>query len=211
MSRIDLSLYLITDQRAAAGRDQVELVAAAIAGGVTVVQLRAKDASGADQVQLGRRLRDLTRATRTTLIVNDRVDLALALEADGVHLGQDDLPPSVARRLLGGRIVGVSVGSPSEYGLVEREGADYIGTGPFAATASKDDAGTAIGAAGVAAVRRVAAEPMVAIGGIDLTNAAAAVVAGADGVAVIRAILGAPDPEAAARALRQSVDAARRR
>ena len=207
----DLSLYVITDSRLAGGRDQVDVIAAAIRGGATMVQLRDKELPTRDQHALGLRLRELTRRTRVALIVNDRVDLALAIEADGVHLGQDDIPPAVARKLLGpDAIVGVSAGSPAELALVEREGADYVGTGPFAPTGSKADAGAAIGPAGIAAVRALTDLPMVAIGAISAANAAEAIRAGAQGVAVISAVVGAPDPEHAARELRQIVDAARR-
>lgn len=211
MSRpFDLSLYVITDGRLARGRDQVEIVEAAIRGGATMVQLRDKEMPARDRHALGLRLRELTRRSGVTLIVDDRVDLALAIAADGVHLGQDDLPPRVARRLLGpDAIVGVSAGNARELDLVDREGADYVGTGPFAATGSKWDAGAAIGAAGVVAVRRLTKLPMVAIGGISAANAAEALEAGADGLCVISAVVGAPDPEAAARELRRIVDASR--
>jgi thiamine-phosphate pyrophosphorylase len=208
---LDPTLYVITDARVARGRDQVELLRAAIAGGATMVQLRDKELPARDQYELGRRLRELTRAANVPLIVNDRVDLALAIDADGVHLGQDDLPPGVARSLLGhGRIVGVSAGTPDEFELVRREGADYIGTGPFAATGTKADAGGAIGPAGLRAIREITNLPMVAIGGIGPANAAAAMTTGADGVAVISAVLGADDPGRAAAELRRIVDAARR-
>lgn len=206
----DLTLYVITDGRLAGGRDQVDVIAAAIRGGATLVQLRDKDVPARDQYALGQRLRELTRAHGVALICNDRVDLALALDADGVHLGQDDLPPRVARALLGpDRIVGVSAGSPAELELVRDQGADYLGVGPFAATGSKADAGAAIGPAGIAAVRALTDLPIVAIGGIGPTNAAAAILAGANGVSTISAIVAARDPEAAARALRHAVDAAR--
>src|SRR5919204_1365033 len=153
---LDLRLYVITDSRVAGGRDQVELVRAALRGGATAVQLRDKELAARDQYELGLQLRALTREVGVPLIVNDRVDLALAIDADGVHLGQDDLPPRVARALLGhGRVVGVSVGNPDEFELVRREGADYIGTGPFAATGTKADAGAAIGPAGIRAVREI--------------------------------------------------------
>jgi thiamine-phosphate pyrophosphorylase len=206
----DLSLYVITDAGLARGRDQVDVIEAAIRGGATMVQLRDKELPTNEQYALGLRLRELTHRTGTTLIVNDRADLALAIGADGVHLGQDDLPPRAARELLGpDAIVGVSAGNPRELGLVDREGADYIGTGPFAATGSKADAGAAIGAAGIAAVRALTTLPIVAIGGISTANAAEAVRAGANGVSVISAIVSAADPETAARELRRIVDSAR--
>jgi thiamine-phosphate pyrophosphorylase len=209
--RFDLALYVITDARLARGRDQVDVVAAALRGGATMVQLRDKDLPARDQYALGLRLRELTRQHGAALIVNDRVDLALALDADGVHLGQDDLPPAVARALLGPeRVVGVSVGSPAELDLVRREGADYLGTGPFSLTGSKSDAGAAIGAAGIARVRALTDLPIVAIGGLTAGTAGEAVRAGATGVAVISAIVSADDPALAAQQIRQAVDAARR-
>lgn len=211
MRPLDVSLYVITDGRIARGRDQVELIERAIAGGATTVQLRDKEMPARDQVALGKRLRDLTRSTKTTLIVNDRIDLALAIDADGVHLGQDDFPPSAARALLGhDRLIGVSVGNPGEFELVRAQGADYIGTGPLALTGTKGDAGAAIGTAGIRAVREITNLPMVAIGGVNASNAAGAMTAGANGIAVISAVLGADDPEAAARELRAIVDAHRR-
>jgi thiamine-phosphate pyrophosphorylase len=206
----DLSLYLITEASLAGGRDQVEVVAAALRGGATMVQLRDKELPARDLYALGQRLRELTRERGAALIVNDRVDLALALDADGVHLGQDDLPPAVARALLGPeRVIGVSVGSPAELELVRREGADYLGTGPFSLTGSKRDAGSAIGAAGLARVRALTDLPIVAIGGLSAATAGEAIRAGASGVAVISAVVSAADPESAARQLRQAVDAAR--
>jgi thiamine-phosphate pyrophosphorylase len=206
----DLTLYIVTDTKIARGRDQVEVIAQAIAGGATVVQLRDKDLPARDQYALGLRLRELTRQHGVALIVNDRADLALALDADGVHLGQDDLPPTVARQLLGpDRIIGVSAGNPAELELVRREGADYLGVGPFNVTGSKSDAGGAIGAAGIVAVRALTRLPIVAIGGIGAGDVPAAIAAGADGVAVISAVVGADDPAAAARRLRDAVISAR--
>jgi thiamine-phosphate pyrophosphorylase len=141
------------------------------------------------------------------LIVNDRVDVALAIDADGVHVGQDDMPAPLARRLLGaGRILGVSAGTVEEALQAQADGADYLGTGDVYGTPSKADAGAPIGVAGLAAVARAVAIPVVAIGGIQVGNAAAAIRAGASGVAVISAVVGAPDPEAAARALRGIVE-----
>ena len=208
--QIDLSLYLITDQRLSKGRDQLELIAAAIRGGVTAVQLRDKELSTQDQYEFGLRLRALTRRSGIALICNDRVDLAIAIDADGVHLGQDDLPPRVARDLLGPeRLIGVSTGNPTEFELFRRVSADYLGVGPFALTGSKSDAGAAIGATGIAAVRALTDLPMVAIGGIGVSNAASAIAAGATGISVISAIVGADDPESAARALRKAIDTVR--
>ena len=206
---IDLSVYVITDQRLAKGRDQLDVIAAAIRGGATAIQLRDKEMPTRDQYTFGLRLRALTRRYGLALICNDRVDLAIAIDADGVHLGQDDLPPRVARDLLGpDRIIGVSTGNPREFELFRREGADYIGVGPFAPTGSKSDAGSAIGAPGITAVRVLTDVPIVAIGGIGISNAASAIAAGATGISVISAIMSADDPEGAARALRAAVESA---
>ena len=208
--QIDLSLYVITDQGFAKDRDQLELIAAAIRGGVTAVQLRDKEMPTRDLYAFGLRLRALTRRSGVALICNDRVDLAIAIDADGVHLGQDDLPPRVARDLLGPeRLIGVSTGNPTEFELYRRVSADYFGVGPFAPTGSKSDAGVAIGASGIEAVRALTDLPIVAIGGIEASNAALAIAAGATGVSVISAIVGADDPESAARILRKAVDSAR--
>ncbi|TAK22155.1 MAG: thiamine phosphate synthase [Chloroflexota bacterium] len=208
----DPTLYVITDSRVARGRDQIDVIGRAIAGGATMVQLRDKDLSAREQYALGVRLRDLTRASNVALICNDRVDLTLALDADGVHLGQDDLPPEVARALLGPhRIIGVSAGTPAEFAAVDITCVDYLGVGPFAATGSKGGAGAAIGSTGIAAVRRLTSLPIVAIGGLHRENAAEAMRAGANGIAAIAAIVGADDPEAVARALRAVVDASRLR
>jgi len=205
----DVSLYVITDARVAAGRDQVEIIAAALRGGATMVQLRDDILPARELYKLGLRLQAVTRQAGAIFIVNDRVDLALAVDADGVHVGQTDIPPAVARRLLGpDRIVGVSAGSPAEYAAVEEQGADYLGVSPFAVTSTKADAGAAIGPEGIGRVRALTTLPIVAIGAVGPSNAADSIRAGANGIAVISAIVGQPDPEAAARRLRKIVAAA---
>jgi thiamine-phosphate pyrophosphorylase len=200
-------VYLITDRRIAGGRPILEIVRAAIAGGATVVQLREKEASTREMIELGRALLAITRAAGVPLIVNDRVDVALAIEADGVHVGQEDMPAALTRRLIGPhRILGVSAATVAEAEQAVRDGADYLGVGDVYGTPSKPDAGPPIGLEGLAAIARAVAIPVVAIGGITPENAAATIDAGAVGVAVISAIVGAPDPAAAARRLRQAVD-----
>jgi len=202
-----LKVYLVTDTRLARGRDLREVVSAALAGGVTAVQLREKDASTLAQVELGRALRQLTREAGALLIVNDRVDVAVAIEADGVHLGQDDLPVAVARRLLGPEaIVGGSAGNAEELARSLATGVDYLGVGPIYVTASKADAGAAIGPAGLAAIRAATDLPIVGIGGVTAENLAPVMRAGADGVAVISAIVSADDARAAARDIRNAVE-----
>jgi thiamine-phosphate pyrophosphorylase len=200
------SVYVLTDRRAAGDRSLVDVIRAAVRGGATAVQLRDKGASTREVVELARALLAVTRPAGVPLIVNDRADVALAIDADGVHVGQDDLPAPLARAVLGpDRILGVSAGTVDEARQAEREGADYLGVGDVYGTPSKADAGTPIGLSGLAEIARVVSIPVVAIGGIALDNAAATVRAGASGVAVISAVVGAPDPEAAARRLLRAV------
>lgn len=209
--KIEWALMVITDRGLAGGRSQVDIVRAAIAGGATIIQLRAKDVATREMVELGRALRSLTREAGVALIVNDRLDVALAIDADGGHVGQDDLPAEAARALLGpNRILGVSAATPEEAAAAALAGADYLGTGAVYATGSKADAGAPIGVAGLAAVTRSVTIPVVAIGGIGPGRAGPCIVAGAAGVAVISAVVAQPDPQAAARQLRQEIDAARR-
>ncbi len=206
------ALYVITDHRAAAGRPLLELVQAALRGGATVVQLRMKDGPTREMLALGRALHEATRAAGVPLIVNDRLDVALALDAEGVHLGQDDLPAHLARPLIGpDRLLGVSVETVEQAEQALRDGADYLGAGDLFGTPSKPDAGPPIGLAALRAIVHAVPLPVVGIGGITLENAAAVIEAGAAGVAVISAVIGAPDPEQAARALRAIVDQRRRR
>jgi thiamine-phosphate pyrophosphorylase len=212
MNPINWSLYVLTDRRAAeksgvAGeRDLVDVVRAAIRGGATAIQLRDKGASTRDQIELGCALLAVTRPAGVPLIVNDRIDVALGIDADGAHVGQDDMPAPLARRLLGPeRILGVSAGTVEEALQAQRDGADYLGTGDVYGTPTKADAGVPIGVDGLAEVVRAVSIPVVAIGGIKPDNAAAAIQAGAAGIAVISAVIGAADPEAAARKLREIV------
>ena len=193
-----------------AGRGLRETVAAAVEGGATMVQLRHKNGPARALVEAGRALRALLAPRGIPLIVNDRVDVAQAIGAEGVHLGQDDLPPAVARAILGPRaIIGHSITAGPQLAAFDAADVDYVGLGPVFPTGTKADAAPALGEAAFAAIRRQLRCPVVAIGGIDATNAARAIAAGADGVAVVSAICAAPDVRAAARALRAAVDAAR--
>jgi thiamine-phosphate pyrophosphorylase len=202
MHDINWSLYVLTDRRAGGGRSLVDVVRAAIRGGATAVQLRDKQATTRELVELGRALLEVTRPAGVPLIVNDRIDVALAIDADGAHVGQDDMPAPLARRLLGpDRVLGVSAGTVEEALQAQRDGADYVGTGDVYGTPTKADAGVPIGIAGLAEVVRAVSIPVVAIGGIQAENAAETVRAGAAGIAVVSAVIGAPDPEAAARQL----------
>ena len=205
-----LDLYVITHHALAGPRGILSVAEAAIAGGADVIQLREKDLPTAELVRLGTVLRELTRRTGRIFIVNDRVDVALAVDADGVHLGQDDMPIPIARRLLGPeKIIGGSAGNLEEARVCLEAGADYIGVGPIYRTGTKADAGAPVGPALITAIKELTGLPIVAIGGIDAQNARAPIVAGADGVAVVSAVFGAADPEAAARQLRAVVQAAK--
>ena len=201
-----LDLYVVTDSRLAGERGNLWTIEEAILGGSDVVQLREKDASTRQLIELGEALRELTRRHRVLFIVNDRVDVALAVDADGVHVGQDDMPARLARRLVGpDRIVGVSATTLAEALQAAEDGADYLGVGPIYFTGTKPDAAPATGPGLVTAAKQETGLPIVAIGGIGPSNAAEVVAAGADGVAVISAIVGKPDPRAAASQIKGAV------
>ncbi len=187
---------LVTDDALVAGRDLIALLLAAERGGVTSIQLRLKEAPAAVISALAREA--LARLT-VPLIINDRLDAALAVGAHGVHLGPDDVPAAVARRIAPpGFIIGVSVGLPGE--AINGEAGDYWGIGPWSVTATKAGAGTPLGPAGFTAIQRLAGDrPCVAIGGITPDDVPLARAAGAIGVAVVSGILGTNDVEQAAR------------
>ncbi|WP_436929683.1 thiamine phosphate synthase [Halosimplex halobium] len=205
----DWDVYLVTQESLSGDRTTREVVEAAVAGGVDVVQLREKDRSARERYHVGRKLRELTREAGVTFVVNDRVDLAAAVDADGVHLGDDDLPVEVAREQLGDdAIVGRSVSFVDDARRAEKAGADYLGVGAVYATGSKDDIDDDEYEIGPERVGEIAAAvdiPVVGIGGITADNAAPVVEAGADGAAVITAITRADDPEAATRDLAETV------
>ncbi len=213
----DPTLYLVTDTALSRPRPVADVVRAAVAGGVTTVQVRDKTASR-------RELLELTRAVQAALAdrpdvalwVNDAVDVALLAGVDGVHLGQDDLPPAEVRALLGpDRLLGFSVSSVAELDLARALPSgtvDVVGIGPVWTTPTKPDAGSELGPDGVralAAAARDAGLTTVAIGGIDASRAAEVAAAGVDGVCVVSAVCTAPDPAEAARALRASIDGVR--
>jgi thiamine-phosphate pyrophosphorylase len=204
-----LALHVLTDRDWSRGRDMLSVTSAALEGGATVIQLRDKTASTRTLVEEGLALRALARERGALLIVNDRVDVALAVDADGAHVGQDDLPASIARRLLGPeRILGVSAANIGEAEDAVASGADYLGVGPIFPSLGKPDAGPATGVALLTELARRYTLPLVAIGGITAENAAATLRAGACGVAVITAIVAADDIAAATRSLRAAIDAA---
>ena len=202
---LDLSLYLVVGPDDTRGRPVRDVVLAAVAGGATVVQLRRKDHAARAFVEEARTLVAALRPRGVPLIVNDRVDVALAADADGVHVGQEDMAVADVRRLVGERmVVGVSVTTPAEARALDPTLVDYAGVGPVFATASKPDAAPPLGVDGTRAVCDVLAPrglPAVAIGGIGAANAAAVRATGVAGVAVISAICAADDVRAAAASL----------
>ena len=208
----DVSLYLVTDSRLSLGRPVAEVVRAAAQNGVTIVQLREKDCSTRDFIALARRVREILAPLGIPLIINDRLDVALAAGADGVHIGQSDMPYGNARRLLGeDAIIGLSVGTPEEARVAEMLDVDYLGVSPVFSTPTKTDTGDAWEIEGLKILRTRSRHRLVAIGGINQTNAATVMAAGADGIAVVSAICAADDPGKAARQLRAIVEKNRRR
>ncbi len=208
---MDLTLYVLTD-RLLSGRSHEEQVDQAIRGGATAIQLREKTVPAREVVEIGKRVAAICRSSGVLFIVNDRADVAVACEADGVHVGQDDLPVTAARQIVGsGEIVGASVGTVGEAVRAQHEGADYLGVGSVFSTPTKPDAGTAIGVEEFRRITRAVRIPVVGIGGITADNAGEVIRAGAAGVAVIAAVVGQRDITAAARRLRERIDAARDR
>ena len=201
-------LYVIIDPKASRGRSALQVAEAAIEGGADVLQLRDKEASSGRLYRVALQLRKLTRDAGIPFIVNDRLDIALATDADGVHVGQTDLPASVVREIMGpARILGVSVDTVEEAILAERDGADYLGVGPvFEARGTKPDAGLPLGVDRIARIRRRCGLPIVAIGGINAENARTVREAGADAAAVISAIVEANDIAHAARRLKRILE-----
>lgn len=195
-----LRLVVVTDAALAGPREVPEVVEAALQAGARAVQLRNKGDDPRELLALGRELRDLTRSHGALLFVNDRVDLALALGADGVHVGPHDLPVAAVRRLVpAGFLVGRSADDPAVARTAVADGADYIGCGTVYRTTTKRDAGDVIGLQGLAAVAAAVPVPVVAIGGITVERAAEIPTTGAAGVAVVGAVMAAEDPGAAVR------------
>jgi thiamine-phosphate pyrophosphorylase len=200
---INFHLYVVTDRHQTAERDLVEIVAAAARGGAGAIQLREKDLSARDLYALGARLQVALSPYGVPLLINDRLDVALALDAAGVHLAGHSLPTAVARRVLGtGKLLGVSTHSVEEARQAAAEGADFIVFGPVFTTPSKVAYGPPQGLQHLTTVVRAVRIPVLAIGGIDSVNLPQVVQAGAYGVAMIRAVLAAPDPYQATQQLR---------
>jgi thiamine-phosphate pyrophosphorylase len=204
-------VHVLTDRGLSRGRTTREIVEAAVAVGVRVVQLREKELQTRSFYEEGLRIREFLRHAGVTFIVNDRVDLAQALDADGVHLGPDDMPVAIARRILGpDKIIGLSIKTPEDLESPDCAYADYLGVGPIFSTSTKLDAAAPWGLEGLRQARKATALPIVAIGSITPENAQAVVEAGADAVAVVSAVVAVINPGEAAGALLRAVQAGRR-
>ena len=204
---IDYSLYLVTDRAMAGKRDLREVVSEAIRGGVTAVQLREKALPSDEFEKIAFEIKKVVEPLGVPLIINDNIDVALAVGADGVHVGQDDMPIERARKIVGrGMIIGVSVSTVKEAIAARDGGADYLGVGPIWPTPTKTDTPEAIGLEGIRAIRAAVDIPLVGIGGIKAKNARSVVDAGCDGIAVVSAIMAAKDPRAAAMELRNAIN-----
>jgi thiamine-phosphate pyrophosphorylase len=194
-----LELYVITDETISGGKSHVEIARAAIAGGADAIQLRDKHCSCRQLICLGKAISEMTKEKSVLFLVNDRLDVAIACGADGVHLGQDDLRVDTARQIAPrGFIIGVSVGSTEEAEQAEKDGADYIAFSPVFDTTSKNNAGPGHGLTLLRAICDRVSIPVIAIGGIGIANAAGVFEAGADGIAIISAVVGSSDISRAA-------------
>lgn len=189
----DYSIYLVTDDGCLQGRALIDCVREALEGGVTLVQYRAKTASSAEMYDEAMQLKALCDSFNVPLIINDRLDIAMAVGAAGVHLGQDDLPCAAARRILGeDYLIGVSAHNPAEARAALQSGADYLGCGAVFGTATKADV-KKLGTEGLAAICKVKGLPVVGIGGVTADNYREVRAAGADGAAIVSGILAQPD------------------
>lgn len=197
-----MKLYLVTDESLLSGKDLYKTVEAAVKGGVSMVQLREKESSTRDFIERAIRLKQLLSPYHVPLIINDRIDIALASDADGVHIGQSDMPYHLARQLLPkGKIIGLSVESREQVLEANSFDVDYIAASPVFGTATKTNTLTEWGLEGIAWIKSVSRHPLVAIGNIKAHNIASVFRAGADSAAVVSAIISAEDPEQAARTL----------
>ncbi len=211
MKDVNLDLHLVTDRGLLRGRRLLEIIRAAVAGGVSVVQLREKDCSTREFLELGCAVAAELARCSVPLIINDRVDIALAVGADGVHLGQSDMPYAQARTLLGPKaIIGLSVESVADALAAETLDVDYLGLSPVFSTPTKTDLQHQLGLEGVREIQSVSRHRLVAIGGIHAGNAKAVLAAGAGGLAVVSAICSADDPIRATRELLQEINAAKK-
>ncbi|RCW50759.1 MULTISPECIES: thiamine phosphate synthase [unclassified Halanaerobium] len=213
MKKIDWDIYLLTEERLSNGRSTVEVVKEAIRGGIEVIQLREKALPLRERFQLGLKIKELTQKADVDLIINDRVDLALALDADGVHLGQDDLPLSKARKIMGkDKIIGISACREEEIRAAEADGADYIGVGAVFTTRSKkvEKEKDGIGCSAIKKISQNSNLPIIAIGGINKDNCQSVIAAGADTISVISALTQAENIALEVKEFKEKIKAVKR-
>lgn len=200
---IDYSVYLVTDHRNATDEEFLNIIEEAINGGTTIVQLREKTASTKDFYQLALKVKEITSRHDVPLLINDRIDIAIAVDSDGVHIGQDDMPAEIARKIIGeDKILGVSASTVAEAKKAEEDGADYIGSGAVFPTSTKDDADSV----SIEDLKEIVSSidiPVVAIGGITLENASLLNDTGIAGFSVVSAIMSADNPKEASQKLKE--------
>ncbi|PKM83724.1 MAG: thiamine phosphate synthase [Firmicutes bacterium HGW-Firmicutes-13] len=206
---MNLDVYVVTNRQLAGVRPLGTIVEESLAGGASVIQLREKDISTRDFVELAAQLKKIVRKYNSLFIINDRIDVAQAVGADGVHLGQDDMPAVTARDILGKEaVIGVSVSTLEEAEKAVRDGADYLGVSAIFSTPTKSDA-VVVGLSGLRKIADAVQIPLAAIGGINAGNAADIIRAGADGVAVVSEIMKADNPRLATARLLEKIKAAK--
>lgn len=205
-AKIDYTLYLVTDRRLMSCETIEQSVSLAIAGGASVVQLREKDCSSREFYELALRVKRITEPAGVPLIINDRIDICMAADADGVHLGQSDIPCKEARRILGeNKIIGVSAALPEEAARAQRDGADYLGVGAVFPTSTKTDT-RPVTPDIIREIRKAVTIPFVVIGGVNPENIKTLYGLGINGAAVVSAIISQPDITAAAREMRKAAE-----
>ena len=205
-----LDVYFVTDRSLSKGRPIEDIVAAAVKGGATIIQLREKECSTREFIDIGHRVKDILAPYKVPLIINDRLDVALAIDADGIHVGQSDMPWDIARHYLGhDKIIGLSVESVQDARDAEQLDVDYLGVSPIYFTPTKSDLKRELGLAGLRKIKSFSRFPLVGIGGLNASNAADVIKNGGDGVAVVSAICAADDPESATRELVEIVYSAK--
>lgn len=202
MRKEDLKLYLVTDRPLSLGRDIDWIVEEAVKGGATMVQLREKDCSTREFIELAAKLKETLKPLGVPLLINDRVDVALAVDADGVHIGQSDMPYETARKLLGpDKIIGLSVENMDDIRVANGLDVDYVGISPVYSTHTKTDTAAPFGLDGLCEAVKLSVHPTVAIGGMNMKTAKDVMACGTDGIAVVSAIVSADSPCEAARNL----------
>ena len=205
-SEINYGLYLVTDRDLTLGRDLLYVIEEAILGGVTLVQIREKECSSREFYDIALKVATLTKKHNIPLIINDRLDIALAVEAEGLHIGQSDIPYPIARKLLGkDAIIGLSVESVQDARDAESLDVDYLGISPVFSTTTKTDTAEALGIEGIKEIKKLSSHKLVAIGGINLSNTNEIISAGADGIAVVSAICSAKSPREASEELLREI------